>query len=160
MTPRQRRLAFVSGGLMAIAAASAFVLNAFQSNVAFFVSPSDIAREPDRVHERFRLGGLVKRGTLSTSPDGRTVTFDVTDNVTTVRVTYRGILPDLFREGSGVVAQGRLGDDRMFHADEVLAKHDEKYAPPEVKRALEQAGAAPTGRTTVATTGPNGEAAR
>lgn len=139
MKPRQKRLAFVGLAILGIGAASALALTALQSNISYFFSPSQVlANEapPDRV---FRLGGLVTEGTLARQQDGLTVHFDVTDNAETVKVAYTGILPDLFSEGKGVVTKGKLGADGVFYADEVLAKHDEEYMPPEVASTLQTA---------------------
>ena len=139
MKPRHRRLAAVAAGLALLAIAAALVLNAFQSNLVFFFSPSQVyAREApaDRI---FRLGGMVVEGSLKRRADGLTVDFAVTDTAKTVPVTYTGILPDLFKEGKGVVTQGRLGPDGVFKASEVLAKHDENYMPPEAAEALKKA---------------------
>lgn len=141
MKPRQKRLAFVGLAILGIGAASALALTALQSNISYFFSPSQVlAKEapPDRV---FRLGGLVSEGTVARQPDGLTVRFDVTDNAETVKVAYTGILPDLFSEGKGVVTKGKLGPDGIFYADEVLAKHDEEYLPPEVASTLKTAHA-------------------
>ncbi|SAK95947.1 Cytochrome c-type biogenesis protein CcmE [Caballeronia calidae] len=138
MKTRHRRFAFIALGIASAGLACAFVLNAFRANVMFFVSPSQIASHEETRTQRFRLGGLVERGSIARDADGRTVRFIVTDERASVPVTYAGALPDLFREGSGVVAQGRLGADGRFHADEVLAKHDEKYSPPQLERALRE----------------------
>ncbi|BAN28102.1 cytochrome c maturation protein CcmE [Caballeronia insecticola] len=136
MKARHRRFGLIALGVASAALACAFVLNAFRANVMFFVSPSQIAAHEETQTRRFRLGGLVERGSLVRDADGRTVRFIVTDERASIPVTYEGALPDLFREGSGVVAHGTLGADGRFHADEVLAKHDEKYTPPQVERAL------------------------
>ncbi len=141
MKPRQKRLAFVGLAILGIGAASALALTALQSNISYFFSPSQVlANEapPDHV---FRLGGLVTEGTVVRQQDGLTVHFDVTDNAKTVKVAYTGILPDLFSEGKGVVTKGKLGSDGVFYADEVLAKHDEEYMPPEVASTLKTAHA-------------------
>jgi cytochrome c-type biogenesis protein CcmE len=122
-----------------IALAAALVLNAFQSNLVFFFTPSQIAAGEAPRDRAFRIGGMVVAGSLKRQPDGITVHFAVTDTAKSIPVVYRGILPDLFREGKGVVAQGRLTTDGFFRADEVLAKHDENYMPPEAAHALEQA---------------------
>jgi cytochrome c-type biogenesis protein CcmE len=140
--PRHKRLAIIAGGVAAIAIAAALVLNAFQSNLVFFFSPSQIAAGEAPKDRAFRIGGMVQTGSLKRLGDGLTVEFIVTDTAQNVPVTYKGILPDLFREGKGVVAQGRLGTDGVFRADEVLAKHDENYMPPEAAHALEQAAKA------------------
>ncbi len=139
MKPRHKRMAMVLVGLVGLGVAATLVLRAFNSNLVFFFSPSQVvAHEAPKDHS-FRLGGLVEEGSLKREDDGLTVHFVVTDTAVKIPVTYTGILPDLFREGQGVVAQGRLGPDGIFHADEVLAKHDEKYMPPEVADALAKA---------------------
>ncbi|SAK80672.1 Cytochrome c-type biogenesis protein CcmE [Caballeronia glebae] len=138
MKARHRRFAFIALGLGSAALACAFVLNAFRANVMFFVSPSQIASHEETRTQRFRLGGLVERGSLVRSADSRTVSFIVTDGRASIPVIYTGALPDLFREGSGVVTQGTLGADGRMRADEVLAKHDEKYTPPQLERALRE----------------------
>jgi cytochrome c-type biogenesis protein CcmE len=139
MKPRHKRLALIAGGVASIALAAALVLNAFQSNLVFFFTPSQIAAGEAPRDRAFRIGGMVVAGSLKRQPDGITVHFAVTDTAKSIPVVYRGILPDLFREGKGVVAQGRLTTDGFFRADEVLAKHDENYMPPEAAHALEQA---------------------
>jgi cytochrome c-type biogenesis protein CcmE len=139
MKPRHKRLAIIAAGVAAIAVAAALVLNAFQSNLVFFFSPSQIAAGEAPKDRAFRVGGMVQTGSVKRQGDGLTVEFIVTDTAKSVPVTYKGILPDLFREGKGVVAQGRLGTDGVFRADEVLAKHDENYMPPEAKHAIDQA---------------------
>lgn len=130
---------FVALGLIALGIATALVLNAFRGNMVFFYSPSDVIANEALMDRTFRLGGMVEEGSLVRESDGLTVRFMVTDTAQSIPVTYAGILPDLFREGQGVVTQGRMGDDGLFHADEVLAKHDETYMPPEVAEALERA---------------------
>ena len=142
MKPRHKRLAIIAAGVAAIAVAAALVLNAFQSNLVFFFSPSQIAAGEAPKDRAFRVGGMVQAGSLKRLGDGLTVEFIVTDTARSIPVTYKGILPDLFREGKGVVAQGRLGPDGIFRASEVLAKHDENYMPPEAAHALEQAAKA------------------
>ena len=137
MKPRHKRLAIAGGVVVAVAAVAALVLNAFQSNLVFFFSPSQIASNEAPVGRTFRLGGMVQEG--SVRRDGVKVNFVVTDTAKTVPVVYEGILPDLFKEGKGVVAQGQLGADGVFRAKEVLAKHDENYMPPDAAHALEQA---------------------
>jgi cytochrome c-type biogenesis protein CcmE len=139
MKPRHKRLAIIAAGVAAIAVAAALVLNAFQSNLVFFFSPSQIAAGEAPKDRAFRVGGMVQTGSVRRQGDGLTVEFIVTDTARSIPVTYKGILPDLFREGKGVVAQGRLGTDGVFRADEVLAKHDENYMPPEAKHAIDQA---------------------
>jgi cytochrome c-type biogenesis protein CcmE len=138
MKPRQKRLAIVAGILAAVGVGAALVLNAFQSNLVFFYSPSQVASKEAPVGRTFRLGGLVQSGSLKR--DGVIVSFEVTDTVKTIPVRYQGILPDLFKEGKGVVAQGQVGEDGVFVAREVLAKHDENYMPPEAGEALKRAG--------------------
>jgi cytochrome c-type biogenesis protein CcmE len=137
--PRHKRFILVGGGLAALALAAGLVLSAFQKNLVFFFTPSQIAANEAPVGKSFRIGGLVEKGSLKREADGVTVQFVVTDTAKSVRVAYRGLLPDLFKEGKGVVAQGRLAPDGVFRADEVLAKHDENYMPPEAKQAVEQA---------------------
>jgi len=139
MKQRHKRLAFVIGGIAALGVIAALLLNAFNSNMVFFFSPSDVVAKKAPQSGSFRLGGLVGEGSLVREDDGLTVHFDVTDKAETVRVTYKGILPDLFREGQGVVTQGAFDDGGSFVATEVLAKHDETYMPPEVAEALERA---------------------
>jgi cytochrome c-type biogenesis protein CcmE len=136
MKPRHKRLALAGGVLAALGVAAALVLNAFQSNLVFFYSPSQIASKEAPVSRTFRLGGLVEVG--SVKRDGVRVNFVVTDTARTVPVRYDGILPDLFKEGKGIVAQGQLQGD-VFVAREVLAKHDENYMPPEAAEALKKA---------------------
>ena len=139
MKPRHKRLALIAAGLGAVAIATALVLNAFRSNLVFFFSPSQIAAGEAPKDRAFRVGGLVEAGSVRRQGDGITVQFVVTDTARSVPVVYKGILPDLFREGKGVVAEGRLGTDGVFRAEQVLAKHDENYMPPEAAHALEQA---------------------
>ncbi len=139
MKQRHKRLAAIIGGLSALAVITALLLNAFNSNMVFFFSPSDVVAKKAPQSGSFRLGGLVGEGSLVREDDGLTVHFDVTDNAETINVTYKGILPDLFREGQGVVTQGSFDSVGNFVASEVLAKHDETYMPPEVAEALEKA---------------------
>jgi len=136
MTPRRRRLVLVLGIVAGIAIAGALALQAFRSNVTFFFDPSAVAAGQVQAGQRFRLGGMVEKGSLLRPPGSLEVRFAVTDFKQVVKVRYTGVLPDLFREGTGVVAQGRLNSEGEFVADEVLAKHDEKYMPPEVARSL------------------------
>ena len=140
MTRKKRRLIVIGSAMVMLFAAAALVLNAFQDSLVFFRSPSDLAEKPPPQDRAFRLGGLVEEGSVSRQGDGLTIEFRVTDLAHSVPVTYRGILPDLFREGQGVVAEGRLRDDGVFVANEVLAKHDENYMPPEVAEALKKSG--------------------
>ncbi|MCW5623225.1 MAG: cytochrome c maturation protein CcmE [Burkholderiales bacterium] len=139
MKPRHKRLALVAGGVAAIGIAVALILNVFRSNLVFFYSPSQVAAHEAPEGRSFRIGGLVEEGSLQRQPDGVTMRFVVTDTLKTVPVAYKGILPDLFKEGKGVVAQGKLEADGVFHASEVLAKHDENYMPPEAADALDKA---------------------
>jgi len=139
MTARRKRLTIILGILLAVAAATALVLNAFRSNLVFFYSPTQVAAHEAPENRLFRVGGLVLTGSLQR--EGVEVTFTVTDLAHSMPVRYRGILPDLFKEGKGVVAQGRLGTDGVFVAQEVLAKHDENYMPPEAADALKRAQA-------------------
>jgi cytochrome c-type biogenesis protein CcmE len=142
MKPRHKRLVLVASGVAALAIAATLVLGAFQQNLVFFFTPTQVAANEAPVGRSFRIGGMVETGSVKRKADGVTVQFTVTDTVKSVPVEYRGPLPDLFREGKGVVSQGRLGTDGLFHADEVLAKHDENYMPPEAKHALDQAAKA------------------
>jgi cytochrome c-type biogenesis protein CcmE len=137
MKPRHKRAAMIVGGVAAIGIAAYFVLNAFQSNLVFFFTPSQVESGEAPKNRTFRIGGMVKEGTVKR--DNLTVSFVVTDTVKEVPVTYTGILPDLFKEGKGVVAQGQLKGDGKFTASEVLAKHDENYMPPEAQHAMDQA---------------------
>lgn len=137
MKPRQKRLAIILGGLTAIAVAVALMLNALRSNVAFFFTPTQVFSGEAPKDRVFRVGGMVKAGTLQRQQ--MTVNFVVTDTVRDIPVSYTGILPDLFSEGKGAVVQGRLGANGGFVASEVLAKHDENYMPPEAQHALDEA---------------------
>jgi cytochrome c-type biogenesis protein CcmE len=137
MTLKQKRLALILGGLAILVAATALVLTALKDNLAFFFTPSQIKANEAPINRTFRLGGMVETG--SVKRDGVNVSFKVTDTAQVVTVAYAGILPDLFREGKGVVAQGRLDSDGVFRAKEVLAKHDENYMPPEAATAVERA---------------------
>ena len=139
MKPRHKRMALIAGGLAAVGIAAALVLNAFQSNLVFFFSPSQVLANEAPVGKAFRIGGMVETGSLQRQGDGLTVHFNVTDTARTVPVVYMGILPDLFKEGKGVVAQGQLTPDGTFHATQILAKHDENYMPPDAAHAVEQA---------------------
>jgi cytochrome c-type biogenesis protein CcmE len=141
MKPRHKRLAAIAGGVAALGVAAALVLAAFQKNLVFFFTPTQVAAK-EAPHDRtFRVGGLVATGSVKRAADGVTVQFVVTDTAQSIPVVYKGILPDLFREGKGVVTQGRLGTDGVFVANEVLAKHDENYMPPEAGEALAKAHA-------------------
>jgi cytochrome c-type biogenesis protein CcmE len=139
MKPRHKRFALIGVGVATLAIATALVLNAFESNLVFFFTPTQVAAREAPIGRTFRIGGMVETGSLKREPDGLTVHFRVTDTAQTIPVVYKGILPDLFKEGKGVVAQGRLGPNGEFSASEVLAKHDENYMPPEAAHAMEQA---------------------
>ncbi|OWJ66909.1 cytochrome c maturation protein CcmE [Inquilinus limosus] len=140
MTRKRRRLMLLGLAALGLGTASALALSAFQDNLLFFYSPTELHDGKVAEGQRFRLGGLVVDGSLQRLPDGQTITFTVTDTAFDVPVRYAGIVPDLFREGQGVVAHGRVAADGTFVADELLAKHDEKYMPPEVAKALQDAG--------------------
>jgi cytochrome c-type biogenesis protein CcmE len=139
MKPRHKKLAIIASSVTALGVASVLVLNAFQSNLVFFFSPTQVANNEAPIGKAFRIGGLVEEGSVKRQADGVTVNFVVTDTAKVIPVVYTGILPDLFKEGKGVVAQGKLASDGVFRADEVLAKHDENYMPPEAAGALDQA---------------------
>ena len=138
MKQRHKRLVLLLGGLAALGVAAALLMAAFRQNLVFFYTPSQIQAGQAPHNRSFRMGGMVERGSLHRQADGVTVAFTVSDRVRAIHVQYRGILPDLFREGKGVVAQGKLGDNMLFVADEVLAKHDENYMPPDAAYALKQ----------------------
>jgi cytochrome c-type biogenesis protein CcmE len=140
MTRKRRRLMLLGLAVLGLGTASALALTALQDNLLFFYSPAELHDGKVAEGQRFRLGGLVVRGSLQRLPDGQTITFTVTDTAYDVPVRYAGIVPDLFREGQGVVAHGRIGRDGTFVADELLAKHDENYMPSEVAKALQDAG--------------------
>ena len=140
MKARTRRFIWIAVGVLVLCAAAAFVLNAFQSNLVFFFTPTQVINGEAPKGRTFRAGGMVKENSLVR--DGNSVRFVITDTLQEMPVTYVGLLPDLFKEGKGVVAQGKLGDDGIFVASEVLAKHDENYMPPEAKHAMDQAAAA------------------
>ncbi|WP_417276082.1 cytochrome c maturation protein CcmE [Castellaniella sp.] len=137
MKTRHKRIALIAGGLTVLGIATALVLNAFQSNLVFFFTPTQVMAGEAPQERVFRIGGIVQAG--SVRRDGLTVLFAVTDNAKTIPVSYTGILPDLFSEDKGVVAQGKLKPDGLFQAREVLAKHDENYMPPEAQHALDEA---------------------
>jgi cytochrome c-type biogenesis protein CcmE len=139
MKSRHRRFAWIAAGVVVLGVATALVLSAFRSNLVFFFTPSQVAAHEAPQGRPFRIGGLVEAGSLTRDPGTLSVRFRVTDTAQTINVVYTGLLPDLFKEGKGVVAQGSLGADGSFHATEVLAKHDENYMPPEAKSALDQA---------------------
>jgi cytochrome c-type biogenesis protein CcmE len=139
MKPRHRRFAWIAAGVAVLGVAVALVLNAFQSNLVFFFTPSQVVAKEAPQGRPFRIGGLVETGTLVRTPNSLDVKFIVTDTVQRLPVVYNGLLPDLFREGKGVVAQGSVGPDGVFHATEVLAKHDENYMPPAAADAIAKA---------------------
>ena len=150
MKSTKKRVALVGAILLGVGAAAALAFTAFRQNMLYFFSPTQVSAGEAPIGHTFRLGGLVETGSLKRHADGLTVDFAITDTAHRVPVTYSGVLPDLFREGQGTVALGKLGPDGRFAADEVLAKHDENYMPPEVADALKTAGAGPaavTGRT-------------
>jgi cytochrome c-type biogenesis protein CcmE len=137
MKRRHRRIAFIVAGLAGLAIAAYLAASAFRNNLVFFFSPTQVAAKEAPVDRTFRIGGLVQEGTLKR--DGLNVQFIVTDTAASIPVVYNGILPDLFKEGRGCVAQGKIGVDGVFHAEQVLAKHDENYMPPEAGQALDKA---------------------
>jgi cytochrome c-type biogenesis protein CcmE len=139
MTRKQRRGVLIGTCLLVLGVAVGLVLYAMRDSIVFFYSPSEVAKMGIAPGQRFRLGGLVEAGSV-VRDEGTTIHFAVTDKIATLPVTYTGVLPDLFREGQGVVAEGVLGADGTFHADNVLAKHDEKYMPPELARKLKEEG--------------------
>ena len=139
MKSRHKKLVVIGLGVAGLGLIAALVLNAFQSNLVFFFTPTQIAQGEAPVGRAFRIGGLVEAGSVVRQPDGINVRFVVTDTAQSIPVVYQGILPDLFKEGKGVVAEGKLGADGLFTATQVLAKHDENYLPPEAAHALEQA---------------------
>ena len=140
MTRKQRRMGVVAMGLAMLGIAAALVLTALEDSIVFFYSPTDLVEKKAPTGQRLRIGGLVQQGSVKKNSDGVTTEFVVTDTANTVQVSYRGMLPDLFREGQGVVAEGIYQKTGSFRADEVLAKHDENYMPPEVADALKKAG--------------------
>ncbi len=141
MKTRHKRLLFISVAVVALVAAVLLVMNAFRDNLVFFFSPTEVAAGKAPANGTFRIGGLVTQGSVQKGPGQLELRFTVTDLAKEMRVHYVGPLPDLFREGQGVVAEGRLGADGQFEAAKVLAKHDENYMPPEVAQALEKSGA-------------------
>jgi cytochrome c-type biogenesis protein CcmE len=141
MKARHKRFVFVALAIVGVGVAATLAISSMRSNMSYFFSPSKVIAGEAPKDNVFRLGGLVVNETLARQEDGLTVMFDVTDNAQTVKVSYTGILPDLFGEGQGVVTKGRLGEDGVFYAEEVLAKHDESYMPPEVAASLQTAHA-------------------
>jgi cytochrome c-type biogenesis protein CcmE len=142
MKSRHKKLLVIVLGVAGLGIAAALILNAFQSNLVFFFSPTEVSAGKAPIDRAFRIGGLVEDGSVKRDPDGLTVRFVVTDTAKSMPVIYKGILPDLFKEGKGVVAEGKIGGDGVFAASQVLAKHDENYMPPEAAQALEQAAKA------------------
>ena len=141
MKTRHKRLLLIAAGLVVLGLVAALVLNAFRSNLVFFFSPTQVAAGEAPKGKAFRIGGLVKESSLRREADGVTIAFIMTDTANDMTVRYKGILPDLFKEGKGAVAQGKIGDDGIFTASEVLAKHDENYMPPEAAKAVGDAQA-------------------
>jgi cytochrome c-type biogenesis protein CcmE len=141
MKRRHKRIVFIVASLAALGLGIGLTLRALNSNVAFFLSPSDVAAKQAVPGKTFRVGGLVETGSLKQEPDGLTIHFAITDTANRVPVVYKGIRPDLFKEGRGCVAQGRIGPDGVFHADLIMAKHDENYMPPEAGQAIDKAKA-------------------
>lgn len=139
MKKRHKRIAFIVAAVAGLSIAAALALSAFQSNLVFFFSPSQVVAKEAPIGRTFRVGGLVEKNSLKRDNDGLTVRFAVTDTAKTIPVVYKGILPDLFKEGKGCVAQGQIGNDGVFYADQVLAKHDENYMPPEAGQAIDSA---------------------
>lgn len=144
MTPRSRRTLFIVGAIATISIASYLILRAFNENLVFFFTPTQIVAKEAPVNKEFRIGGMVLDHSLKRELGGLQVEFVVTDMVESIPVKYNGILPDLFKEGKGVVAQGKLNAEGVFVASQVLAKHDENYMPPEAKSALDQAKKSPS----------------
>jgi cytochrome c-type biogenesis protein CcmE len=139
MKRRHKRIAFIVIALASMSIAAYLVASAFRNNLVFFFSPTQVAAKEAPINRTFRVGGLVQEGTLKRDPDGLTVRFTVTDTAQSIPVVYKGILPDLFKEGRGCVAQGKLSSDGVFQAEQVLAKHDENYMPPEAGQAIDKA---------------------
>jgi cytochrome c-type biogenesis protein CcmE len=142
MKPRQKRFMFIAAGVVGVGLAVGLVLNALDKNVSLYFTPTQVFNKEAPEGRSFRIGGLVEEGSVKREADGLTVNFAITDTHKRIPVVYKGILPDLFKEGKGVVAQGRVEADGVMHADEVLAKHDENYMPPEAADALKKAEAA------------------
>lgn len=139
MKRRHKRIAFIFVGLAGLSIAAFLVASAFRNNLVFFFSPTQVVAKEAPLNRTFRIGGLVQDGTLKRESDGLTVRFAVTDTAASIPVVYKGILPDLFKEGRGCVAQGKIGADGVFQAEQVLAKHDENYMPPEAGQAIDKA---------------------
>jgi len=141
MKPRHKKISFITLAVIGLSLVTLLILNAFKGNIVYFHSPTDIKAGKAPVNQTFRLGGMVKANSVQHNKEGLKVSFTVTDTIKDIDVTYEGILPDLFREGQGVVTQGKLDAAGIFRADQVLAKHDENYMPPEAKAAMDQAAA-------------------
>src|SRR5437868_3089988 len=139
MKRRHKRIVFILVGLAGVGVATYLVASAFRKNLVFFFSPTQVVAKEAPINRTFRVGGLVENGSLKRDPDGLTVRFIVTDTAASIPVVYKGILPDLFKEGRGCVAQGKIGSDGVFRAEQVLAKHDENYMPPEAGAAIDKA---------------------
>ncbi|HKG47628.1 MAG TPA: cytochrome c maturation protein CcmE [Pyrinomonadaceae bacterium] len=139
MKRRHKRITFIVVALASLSVAAYLVSSAFRNNLVFFFSPTQVAAKEAPIDRTFRIGGLVQEGTVKREPDGLTVRFTVTDTAQSIPVVYKGILPDLFKEGRGCVAQGKLSADGVFQAEQVLAKHDENYMPPEAGEAIDKA---------------------
>jgi len=154
MTRKRRRLYAVVAGMTCLAVAAGLILNAADDSLVFFVSPSDVAAKPPAPGRRLRIGGLVETASVTTSEGGKRIAFKVTDGAHDLPVVFTGILPSLFREGQGVVAEGTIGHDGVFAASNVLAKHDERYMPPEVVDALKKSGRWQEGQTASAAAAP------
>ncbi|MDP2880136.1 MAG: cytochrome c maturation protein CcmE [Azonexus sp.] len=146
MKSRHKKLALIGGALAIIGIIAALVLNALNSNIALYITPTDVAAGKAPKDKLFRIGGLVKEGSISRQADGVTISFAITDTEKEIPVHYKGILPDLFKEGKGAVAQGKLNGEGTFMATEVLAKHDENYMPPEAAKAVDDAQARAAGK--------------
>lgn len=139
MKPRHKKISFIALAVIGLSLVTLLILNAFKNNIVYFYSPLDINAGKAPINQTFRLGGMVKEGSVKHNKQDLNVTFTVTDTIKDIDVAYKGILPDLFREGQGVVAQGTLDASGVFNAEQVLAKHDENYMPPEAKAALDAA---------------------
>ena len=139
MKPRNKRLMLLSGAVALLVGAVALVMTAFQQNLVFFHTPTEVAEGKAPIGRAFRIGGMVEEGSIKRAADGITVQFAITDSARVIPVSYRGALPDLFKEGKGAVVQGKLADGGLFEASEVLAKHDENYMPPEAQHAMDEA---------------------
>ena len=146
MKSRHKKLALIGGALAIIGIIAALVLNALNSNIALYITPTEVAAGKAPKDKLFRIGGLVKEGSISRQADGVTISFAITDTEKEIPVAYKGILPDLFKEGKGAVAQGKLNAEGTFMATEVLAKHDENYMPPEAAKAVDDAQARAAGK--------------